>query len=155
MSELANIVGELKIIHRSGDAWHGPALRDVLTGLTPDAAAWRLPNAHSIWEIVLHIAGWEEVFLRRLEGLLAASPEGGDFPHVAEVTDEAWEQALARLENAHERLLEVVSRFSDSDLKERVAGKDYTIGFMLHGLVRHHVYHAGQISLLRKIVAGS
>ena len=89
MSELANIIGELKIIHRSGDAWHGPALRDVLTGLTPDEAARPLPNAHSIWEIVLHIAGWEEVFLRRLEGLLAASPEGGDFPHVAEATGEA------------------------------------------------------------------
>lgn len=37
-----------------GAAWHGPALQEVLNGVSASAAAARpLPHAHSIWEIAL------------------------------------------------------------------------------------------------------
>jgi len=35
-------------------------------------------------------------------------------------------------------------------LRETGAGKDYMVLYMLRGLTRHHVYHAGQIALLMK-----
>lgn len=85
MSEIADIVDELRKIHEA-DAWHGMSLREALTGLSPEqAAAHPLPNAHSIWEIVNHIAGWEDVFRRRLEGEVVSEPEAGDFPSPGDV----------------------------------------------------------------------
>jgi uncharacterized damage-inducible protein DinB len=151
MSELSEIVEELKRIH-SGDAWHGPSLHESLDGLTPEqAAAKPIPGVHSIWEIVSHIAGWEAVFRRRLEGDgKAISPEAGDFPAVIEVSEAAWTRTLDSLERGHDRLLTVVSVLSDEALEQTVAAQEYSVRFLLRGIVRHHVYHAGQVTLLRK-----
>jgi uncharacterized damage-inducible protein DinB len=150
MSEVAHIANELKEIH-DGNAWHGLSLVEALDGITPEqAAATPLPNAHSIWEIVSHITGWENVFRLRLEGTPAIEPEEGDFPAVKQVSHEVWAETLAQLESAHEQLLNVIKGLPDSKLDEMVAGKDYSVRFLLHATVRHHVYHAGQIALLRK-----
>lgn len=150
MSEAMSIVDELKEIH-GGNAWHGPSLLESLSGITAErAAAHPLPNAHSIWEIVAHISGWENVFLQRLKGHPLSEPEEGDFPSTDDVSEEAWARTLERLNETHERLLDAVAGLSDSRLDETVAGKDYSVRYMLHGILRHHVYHAGQIALLRK-----
>jgi uncharacterized damage-inducible protein DinB len=153
MSELTSILGELKEIH-GGNAWHGPSLLESLVGLTArQAAAKPIANAHSIWEIVSHIAGWEDVFRRRLEGEgQATEPEAGDFPSATEASEEAWTEALDYLESGHAKLLKVVSGLSEEALETNVASRDYSVRFLLRGIVRHHVYHAGQIALLRKAV---
>ena len=40
-----------------GDAWHGPALLELLQDVDAATAAARpLPDVHSIWELVLHVA---------------------------------------------------------------------------------------------------
>ena len=149
MSEVARIVDQLKRIHES-DAWHGPALRELLADVSAEQAAARpVPGRHSIWELVLHIAAWEDVFLRRLEGHSLDEPEQGDFPPVGEPSQENWERALAWLDSVHAQLIERVSSLSESGLQEIVVGKDYSIRFMLDGIVQHSVYHAGQIALLK------
>lgn len=153
MSELTHIIDELQRIH-AGDAWHGPALRELLTKLTPQQAAARpLENAHSIWELVRHITGWETVFRRRLAGERITEPAAGDFPPTADVNEPAWAQALAELEASHEKLLGVLAGLSDSMLNDTVVGVSYSVRFLLHGLIRHNVYHAGQIALLGKAFA--
>lgn len=44
-----------------GDAWHGPPLKKALDGLTArQAAAHPIAGAHSIWDLALHIAAWQE-----------------------------------------------------------------------------------------------
>ena len=55
MTEIERIEDQLK---RSleGEAWHGPALEELLADVRAEqAAAKPVPPAHSIWEIVLHI----------------------------------------------------------------------------------------------------
>ncbi len=149
MSQIANLLDELKRIHNGG-AWHGPALREALAGVTAEQATTRpLPGAHSIWELALHLAAWENVIGRRLEGQRTDQP-AEDFPVVAGVTEEAWAQALAQLESSHERLLGLATKLTDADLERVVVGKDYSTGFMLRGAVNHSAYHAGQIVLLKK-----
>jgi len=153
MSEATSIADELKEIH-NGNAWHGPSLQEVLAGLTAEQAAARpIPNAHSIWEIVAHITGWENVFLERLKGNPLREPEEGDFPETAEASEAAWAQTLERLNETHRLLLEEIAGLSDEGLGEMVGGKDYSVRYLLRGVVRHHVYHAGQIALLRKAFA--
>lgn len=149
MSEAAYIAYELSEVHE-GNAWHGPSLREALDRLTAEQAAARpIESAHSIWEIVEHIAGWENVFRLRLEGTQRRAPEE-DFPTVGQVNEEAWKQALAKLDATHARLIKVISELPDTKLDETVVGTGYSVRYLLHGIVRHHVYHAGQIVLLRK-----
>jgi len=47
-----------------------------------------------------------------------------------------------------------VDDLPDSRLYEVVpgkTGKHYTFYYMLHGVVQHELYHAGQIALLKKL----
>ena len=152
-TNIVDIVDELKRIHE-GDAWHGPALRELLFGVRAEQAAARpIPNAHSIWELVLHIIGWENVFRLRLEGHPVSTPPEGDFPPVEDTSQQAWAETLSRLEDSHAQVISTVAALGDSTLREKVAGKDYTTRFLISGIVRHHVYHAGQIALLKKAVS--
>ena len=58
MSQVDMVVNELKRSFE-GEAWHGPALMEILDGIDAKTAAARpLPKAHSIWELVAHIAAW-------------------------------------------------------------------------------------------------
>jgi len=151
MSEIQTIIDELKNIH-DGDAWHGPSLKEILSGVSAEqAAAKPLANAHSIWELTLHVAAWEGVFMRRLAGLQINEPEEGDFPAVTDASEEAWRRTLNRFDEEHLRLIEAVATLTDERLSEIVPGKDYTVEYMLRGILRHHVYHAGQIALLKKV----
>jgi hypothetical protein len=52
-----------------GDAWHGPAVLEVLAGVDAGQAAARpIADGHCIWELVLHLAGTYRLVLRRLGG---------------------------------------------------------------------------------------
>ena len=67
-SEPALIADQLRRAFE-GDAWHGPALLELLQDLdAATAAAKPLPEVHSIWELVLHIAAWDDAACRRLSG---------------------------------------------------------------------------------------
>jgi uncharacterized damage-inducible protein DinB len=152
MSEIANLKDAMKRI-QEGDAWHGPALRETLSDVSAEEASVRpIPGSHTIWELVLHIAAWQEVFLQRLLGQAADEPREGDFPPVTTSEEEEWKAALEMLERSHRKLLEYYAVLQNSSLEDKVVGKDYSVAFMLHGIIRHHVYHAGQIGLLKKLI---
>ncbi|HEV8486831.1 MAG TPA: DinB family protein [Blastocatellia bacterium] len=150
MNEIANIVDEATKAYE-GNAWHGPALKELLSDVSAaQAAAKPLPAAHSIWEIVLHIAGWQGVASQRLKGESVAEPMFGDWPAVTDKSPESWEKALTRLGSAQDELITQISRLSESALQETAAGTDYSVYFMLHGVIQHTLYHAGQIALLKR-----
>ena len=150
MSDIQIIIDDLKNVH-DGDPWHGPSLKEILSGMSArQAVAKPLANAHSVWELTMHIAGWEDVFLRRLAGQQLNEPEEGDFPPVIDASEVAWRRTLTRFDETHHKLIEAITGLTDGRLREIVPGKDYTVDYMLRGLVRHHVYHAGQIALLKK-----
>jgi uncharacterized damage-inducible protein DinB len=150
MLYIQTIIDDLKNIH-DGDAWHGPSLKEILSGVTAEqAAAKPLAAAHSIWELTAHIAAWEGVFIHRLAGEQVNEPEEGDFPIVTEVSEEAWRRTMAKFDETHRSLIEAIASLRDDRLGEIIPGKDYTVEYLLRGLPRHHVYHAGQIALLKK-----
>src|SRR5262245_11117883 len=150
MSEIHTIIDDLINIH-DGDAWHGPSLKEIISSVTAEqAAAKPLAKAHSIWELILHIAVWEGVFLRRLAGERMNEPEEGDFPIMTDTSEEAWRRTLTKFDETHRSLVELVAGMTAERLAEIVPGKDYTVEYMLRGIQRHHVYHAGQIALLKK-----
>jgi uncharacterized damage-inducible protein DinB len=151
MLEATRIAEELRLAFE-GEAWHGPALLEILSGINAAIAADRpIPEAHSIWELTLHIAAWEKVLLRRISGEAVQLSDEENFPAVHDKTEDAWQGTLAHLKETHEELMDSVRNMPESRLTEIVPGKDYDFYFMLHGGAQHIAYHGGQISLLKKI----
>ena len=149
--EAAALADELRSL-ANGDAWHGPALDALLTGVSAETAAARpIPGAHTLFELVLHLTGWTDVFRLRLEGEVIDEPAAGDFPAPSGTSESAWAEAKGGLHQAHERLVARVASLSDADLDARVKSRDYTVRFLVRGAIRHAVYHSGQIGLLRKL----
>lgn len=154
MSEVAKIEDQLRRAFE-GDAWHGPSLRELLSDVAAERAACRpIARAHSIWELVLHIAAWDDVVRRRLEGEpIAELSPAEDFPSVREASATAWEEAREGLQRGHRRLRRAIAQLEEGSLDESVPGTSYTVYTMLHGVVQHDLYHAGQIALLRRATA--
>jgi|HubBroStandDraft_2_1064218.scaffolds.fasta_scaffold00308_16 uncharacterized damage-inducible protein DinB len=136
-----------------GDAWHGPAVLELIEGLdAATAAAKPLPDVHSIWELVLHVSVWDGAALRRLDGEIF-QPEGtANFPVVPNrPTEDAWKRTIADAKRTHDLVVKTVAALPESRLRERVPGKKYDFYFMLHGIAQHELYHAGQIAILKKV----
>src|ERR1700674_3736560 len=136
MTEIERILDQLKRAYE-GNAWHGPSVREVLAGITAEQAHARpLQNAHSIWELVHHIAVWENVGRRRLTGDRAAidisSPE--DWPPADDTSDAAWEQAKAALDRGHQGLVEAIADLLESRLDEPIFEGMSTVYVTLHGV---------------------
>ena len=133
------------------EAWCGSSLREALADVTPEKAAARpLANAHSIWEIVLHVAAWKGAVRRRIEGERVTVPDEGDYPPVLDTTEEAWGKALGVLEGNHRVLVNAVSQLPDSRLEEPIAEGMASLYVTLHGSAQHDLYHAAQIAILKK-----
>jgi len=152
MTEIERILDQLKRAYE-GEAWHGPSVREALAGVTAEQAQARpLPNAHSIWELVHHIAVWESIGRRRLEGdnaqIVISSPD--DWPPADDRSAAAWEQAKASLDRGHHALREAISRVPESRLDEPVFAGMSTVYVTMHGVIQHDLYHAGQITILKK-----
>jgi len=150
MSEISFIVDQLKLAFE-GEPWHGPALMEVLEGIDAKAALERpIGKAHCIWELVVHLAGWEQVVAKRLQGQPATLSDAQNFGHLDTTTEQSWMSAVAILRQKHAQLINLVSALPESRLSERVPGKDYDVRFMLYGALQHAAYHAGQIAILKR-----
>jgi uncharacterized damage-inducible protein DinB len=150
MAEVQRIVDQLNRAF-AGEAWHGPAVMSILDGITAQQAAARaFHGAHSIWEIVLHIAAWERACRSRLGGDRAELSGAEDWPKVTDVNERAWEQAKEALRQAHEELCNAVSEMDESRLDQPILEGMSSVYVTLHGVIQHSLYHAGQIAILKK-----
>src|ERR1700691_1334239 len=128
-----------------GDAWHGPALLELLQNMdAATAAAQPLSDVHSIWELMLHVAAWDDAACRRLGGEKVQLTGTANFPVVPNPTQTKWREAIAHAKHTHDVLVKTVGELPDSRLRERVPGKRYDFYFMLNGVQQHGLYHAGQ-----------
>jgi uncharacterized damage-inducible protein DinB len=147
----------------TGPMWHGPSLDELLASMSSEQAAARpIIGAHSIWEIVLHVTAWAEIALARLHGQRTGDPAPDeDWPPIpgsdpksgsARGPDAAanWQAALERLRESYRALATHTRRLEPSAFDEKVAGADYSVSNLLHGVIEHGTYHGGQIALLKR-----
>ncbi|MEO8658091.1 MAG: DinB family protein [Bryobacteraceae bacterium] len=130
-----------------GEAWHGPSVKEVLEGVTAEAAAWKPPaGLHSIAELTLHITAWMEEIVERLEGRHHKEPPRGNFPQATA----DWDVIRGLPGEALARLLDTLEAFPERRLSEQ-AQPGFSFAGLLSGAAQHNVYHAGQIALLKKL----
>jgi uncharacterized damage-inducible protein DinB len=156
MSETARIADQLRRAFE-GNAWHGPSVLSLINDLDVRAAMRRpVESGHTIWEIVAHIEVWDKAVRRRMAGKVVQPTPNEDFPPIEDTSETAWKQMVHNLVQSHHELVTAVAAFPDERLSEKVPGKHtegdyYNFYYMLHGIVQHELYHAGQISLLKKM----
>jgi uncharacterized damage-inducible protein DinB len=153
MSETARLADQIRRAF-NGEAWHGDSLTEILQGVDAAmAAAHPIKDAHSIWELVLHIAAWDGAVLKRTGGTAVQLSDEQNFPPVKNTSESAWSQAIEHAKRTHNELVHAVAAFPDARLAEQVPGKNesyYDFFYMFSGIVQHELYHAGQIALLKK-----
>ena len=150
MSEIKRIHDQLRRSYE-GAAWHGPSVRELLDGVSAEQASRRGGDTHNIRELIRHIAAWEAAATRTLGGAAHVDlPPEQDWPPERESFDAEREH----LEKTHRELEAAVQAFPDDRLNEKVNGdRGYSYYFLLHGVIQHNLYHAGQIAILKKALA--
>jgi uncharacterized damage-inducible protein DinB len=139
-----------KLLHATyhGNAWHGPAVKQVLTGITASQSQLRIPEAHSIIELVGHLTAWRTFVIHKLLGDTDYTvAESANFP-----AGFTWDQTLDSLEKSQSELQDAITKFDGSRLHDLVPHKGYKYTFygLLHGIIHHDLYHIGQIALAKK-----
>jgi hypothetical protein len=129
-------------------SWHGPNLRGSIRGVSARDAAWRpFPAGHNIWELTLHAAYWKYVVRRRLTGEKRGSfPLKGSnfFKRPLTRSEAAWKSDVGILVTEHRRLRDTVASLPAADPQAL---------HLIRGAAAHDLYHAGQIRLLRRLLA--
>ena len=138
-------------------SWHGPNLRGSLRGVTAVQAAWRpMGDRHNIWELALHCAYWKYAVRNRLiSGKRSAFPlEGSNFFRRDErLTRAAWQRDFALLKEQHAALKATILALDPATLDKRLKRSKHTVRRTVLGIAAHDIYHAGQISLLKRMAS--
>jgi uncharacterized damage-inducible protein DinB len=153
MSETARLADQARRAFE-GEAWHGDSLLKILSDVDAGTASARpIAEAHSIWELLLHIAAWDGAALRRSQGIATELTDEQNFPAVTDTSPSAWQQAIQETTKTHDDMVRAIAAFPDGRLGEQVPGKSepyYNFFYLFAGIVQHELYHAGQIALLKK-----
>ncbi len=93
--------------------------------VTAEQAAQRMiRGAHTIWELVLHIAAWEPAAPRALSGAaLPTLPWEGGWPKPGA----NWEEAQERLKHSTDELESAMRKLPHAKLSETVPGREYSV----------------------------
>ena len=111
MTECSRLADQIRRAF-DGEAWHGDALVEVLKNVSAAQAAARpIKNAHTIWEIVLHIAAWDRAVLRRIGGAVVNLSDSENFPSILDTGESAWKTAVEQTRRVHSDLVKAVAAF--------------------------------------------
>lgn len=139
-----------------GEPWFGRSVMSLLQEIDP-AVVHKKPtqNSHSLIELLYHMNTWAEFTLKRLEKVeekdLAAF-EKLDWREI-EPNEHTWEKGVAQFKVTHDLIIELLGTKDDEFLSGEVDYREYDFRFLLHGIIQHDIYHAGQIAYLKKLLS--
>ena len=133
-----------------GEAWYGDAVWKILDGIDARCAAARpLSAAHSIWQLVMHVHFWETVAVERMSRKV--TPDLSlNFPDTPAADEGEWHTTLERFRESNREFRRAISTLDPARLDDKTPDGKYTFRWEVCGVIQHHIYHAGQIALLKK-----
>jgi hypothetical protein len=139
-------------------SWHGTNLRGSLRTLTFEEAVWRpAADRHNIWEIVVHTAYWKYAVRRALTGAKRGSfpLKGSNWFSRGTGGAAEWRADVDLLGVEHRELRYAVAAFDSMRLQALSARGRFTHAALIRGIAAHDVYHAGQIQLMKRLLAST
>jgi len=144
----------------SGRPWYGTGIYDTIAKVSLEAAYEKPPGSvHNIAEIVLHMVAWTEEVMDRMNGMTAGVPSSGDWPDTGKPDEQKWQNYVDDLKLVNVNLIGIIQNFPDEQWGEPIDDQRgdrpvVTYETLITGLIQHHIYHAGQIALLNRIING-
>jgi len=144
----------------SGRPWYGTGIYATIAKISFEAAYEKPPgSAHNIAEIVLHMVAWTEEVMDRMNGMTAGVPTSGDWPETGKPDEQKWQNYVDDLKLVNVNLIGIIQNFPEEqwgDLIDDQRGDRPVVTYeaLINGLIQHHIYHAGQIALLNRIING-
>jgi hypothetical protein len=136
-------------------AWHGPDLGSAVSDVTPETAFQRpMAGRHNIAEIALHHAWYVQVVTGRLTGK-PTEPfpiEGEDWFELDADGALSWTEVRTELAARHAALTEAVAALGGGGARSPLSPAEQLD--VVLGITCHAVYHAGQIQLIKRLLAG-
>ena len=137
-------------------AWHGPNLHSSLKGVGADTALKRPSKGrHNIYEITVHSSYWIYRVIRRIKKSTEIKfPLKGTnwFESPNTLSETEWIKQKKILNSFHEELYDLILDLNN-ELREKPESEKQKISRLLIGIAMHDVYHAGQIQLIKKLIA--
>jgi uncharacterized damage-inducible protein DinB len=142
----------------SGAAWYGKPIYSIIEQVSFEAAYEKPPGSvHNIAGIVLHMLSWTEEVMDRLNGMAAQTPTSGDWPETGAPDEQKWQNYVSDLKLVNVNLLAAIQNFPEEQWNNLInddRGHEPVTTYkeLIVGFIQHQVYHAGQISLLLRII---
>lgn len=151
MKETLRIHGLFRNLY-DGQPWLDITIMDTLRSVTwKQAGAKAHPALNSIWEIVNHMISWRRNILQRVNGEVISTPDNNYFQTIPELTERAWIQTLAALEDSQAAWTAFLEKADDGLLEHLYPVNNMSYYEQIHGIIQHDAYHLGQIVLLAKM----
>jgi uncharacterized damage-inducible protein DinB len=149
-TELSRIGQLLRDVY-DGRPWYGRALCKLLSGVSAESASAKpIAGAHTIEQQVLHVIAWRRFAARLLSGeSVTRLSDDENWPKPTEGDAASWQQILEELAQTQHALEAAIAGLSDDRLSENAPGQTFSLYRLLHGVIQHDAYHAGQIALIR------
>lgn len=143
----------------SGQPWYGSPVYAILEQVTFETAYEKAGHAHTIAEIILHMLSWTEEVMDRLNEKPASLPLSGNWPATGDPDEQKWKLWIDDLKLVNVNLIKAVRDFPEEKWNEPIIDERgdepvTTYEEMVYGLIQHHIYHAGQVAVLMKVVVG-
>lgn len=137
-----------------GGNWSGVSLEEILSGVTWQQATRQVDSFHSIATLVFHINYYVAATRKFMDGgsLDADDKFSFDCPPIESNRD--WESLLANTMEEARELVSLIEQLAEDRLWTNMIDEKNSVYYRaLNGIVEHGHYHAGQIAMLKKLVA--
>ncbi|MGF7076650.1 DinB family protein [Mucilaginibacter sp. 3215] len=140
----------------SGEPWYGPSVYSIVDAISFEAAYEKPAGSiHNIAGIILHMVGWTEEVMDRMNGMNAQLPVRGDWPEPGMPDEQKWKWIVEDLKLVNVNLAGFIQNFPEENWNKPVGGKEAeTYEYQVSGLIQHHIYHSAQIALLNRMING-
>lgn len=141
----------------TGNPWYGRSLYAILEEVDPTAVFINPDEkGHALIELLYHMITWAQFVQSRLEEAPRKSVDYFEELDWREIdpTIHTWKNGVNEFKTTNQRIIELLQTKDDSFLATPVSQRTYNVGYMLHGLIQHNIYHLGQIAYVKKLLNG-
>ena len=136
-----------------GGNWTDVSMNATLRDINyKEATTVTKASYNTIAALVYHISFYNEIVLKRLQGINPAIGNANGFDLPSTKNEHDWIKLKERCFQSVHALAAAVIKFPEEKLSELTVTGHSTHYKALHGVVEHAHYHLGQIVLLKKLV---
>jgi len=151
-----NTIGQLRDV-QNGVTWYDDNIEKKINSIAAHQAFIRpLPQIHSVAEIASHMLVWRRDTIAKLKGqastLTVESPE--NWKSNEELKFIGWDKLKKDLSESQEELVNYLSDKDDSYLAETRYKEEFSLKYLVEGLLHHDLYHFDQIGITIKLLKG-